>query len=55
MLNAHLDEFRIADLDPQGAFDEHGLGDAPIALPFWDDDLALWRITLRYAEALHRR
>lgn len=51
MLSAHLDDFRIADLDPQQAFDQHGLRDAPVALPFWDDDLALWRITLRYAEA----
>lgn len=50
MINAHLGDFRIAALDPEVAFDRHGLRDAVIALPWWDDALALWQINLAYAE-----
>jgi hypothetical protein len=50
MIDDHLRDFRIAELDPDVAFAERGLGDSPIALPWWSDNLALWRITHDYAE-----
>lgn len=50
LVNEHLREFRPVDLDPGAAFERQGLTDAPIALPFWDDDLALWRINLDYVD-----
>lgn len=50
MINAHLDDFRIAGFDPDVAFDHSGLADAVIALPWWDDVMALWKINLEYAE-----
>jgi hypothetical protein len=50
MINAHLRGFRIAALDPDVAFDRRGLSDAVVALPWWDDTMALWKINLAYAE-----
>lgn len=50
MIDDHLREFRIADLDPELAFSRRGLVDAPIALPHWDDALALWKINRQYAQ-----
>ena len=50
MINAHLDGFRIAALDPDVAFDRRGLRDAVIALPWWDDAMALWEINHAYVE-----
>ncbi|MGA9279151.1 MAG: lipoxygenase family protein [Ilumatobacter sp.] len=50
MINAHLDDFRISSLDPDVAFEHRGLGGATIALPWWDDAMALWRINLAYTE-----
>jgi hypothetical protein len=51
MINEHLERFRPADLDPEVAFERSGLGGATIALPFWDDQLALWRIARDYVDA----
>jgi len=50
IINDHLRDFRPVDLDPERAFAQQGLVGAPISLPFWDDDLALWEITLSYVE-----
>ncbi len=50
IINDHLRGFRPVDLDPDEAFARQGLAGAAIPLPFWDDDLALWRITLDYVE-----
>ena len=50
MINDHLRDFRVAALDPDVAIDRRGLRDANIALPWWDDALALWQINLAYAE-----
>lgn len=48
LINEHLADFRPVDLDPQAAFDYQGLAGSSLALPFWDDDLALWQINLQY-------
>ncbi len=50
LINAHLRDFRPVDLDPEAAFDRRGLVDAPVKLPFWEDDLALWQINLQYVD-----
>jgi hypothetical protein len=50
LINEHLLEFRLADLDPEAAFARRGLVDAAVELPFWEDDLALWRINLDYVD-----
>ena len=50
IINDHLRDFRPVDLDPERAFTRQGLVGAPVTLPFWDDDLALWGITLSYVE-----
>ena len=50
LINEHLRDFRPVDLDPEAAFACRGLVDAPLELPFWDDDLALWQINLRYVD-----
>lgn len=50
LINDHLADFHPADLDPEMMFARHGLVDAPVPLPFWEDDLALWRIHLDYVE-----
>lgn len=50
MINSHLDGFRIAQLDPDVAFDRRRLGETGIALPWWDDTMAMWKINLAYAE-----
>ena len=46
LINEHLRDFRPVDLDPEAAFARSGLVDAPVRLPFWEDDLALWQINL---------
>ena len=51
IINDHLERFRPADLDPEVAFERRGLDSATIALPFWDDQLALWRIARDYVVA----
>lgn len=51
IINDHLERFRPADLDPELAVERRGLDGATIALPFWDDQLALWRITRNYVDA----
>ncbi len=51
IINDHLERFRPADLDPELAVERRGLDGVAIELPFWEDQLALWRITLDYAEA----
>jgi hypothetical protein len=50
LIDDHLASFRIADLDPEHAFGRRGLSGVPIALPFWDDSLALWRINHDYVD-----
>jgi arachidonate 15-lipoxygenase len=50
LINDHLHDFRPVDLDPEAAFARSGLVDAPLRLPFWDDDLALWKINWRYVD-----
>jgi hypothetical protein len=50
IVNDHLRDFRPVDLDPDAAFAHQGLADAPVALPFWEDDLAVWQINLRYVD-----
>jgi hypothetical protein len=51
IINDHLERFRPADLDPEVAVERRGLDGAKIALPFWDDQLALWRIAREYVDA----
>ena len=51
IINDHLERFRPADLDPELAVERRGLDGATIALPFWDDQLALWRIVRDYVDA----
>ncbi len=51
IINDHLQRFRLADLDPEVAVEPRGLDGVALALPFWTDQLALWQITLDYAEA----
>lgn len=51
IINDHLERFRPADLDPEVAVKRRGLDEATIALPFWDDQLALWRIASDYVSA----
>jgi hypothetical protein len=50
MINDHLRDVRIADLDPDVAFAARGLADTPIALPYWADSLALWQIARDYVD-----
>jgi len=50
MINDHLRDFRVADLDPEVAFATRGLGGAPVALPYWADSLALWHIIHDYTD-----
>ena len=51
IIDDHLARFRPADLDPEVAVERRGLTDATVALPFWDDQLALWRIARDYVVA----
>ncbi len=51
IINDHLECFRPRDLDPEVMVQCRGLGDATIALPFRDDQLALWRIARDYVDA----
>lgn len=51
IINDHLERFRPADLDPEVMVERRGLDGATIALPFWDDQLALWRIARDYVDA----
>jgi hypothetical protein len=51
IINDYLERFRPADLDPEVAVERRGLDGATIALPFWDDQLALWRIARDYVDA----
>jgi hypothetical protein len=51
IISDHLEQFRPADLDPEVAVKHRGLDEATIALPFWDDQLALWRIARDYVGA----
>ena len=50
LINAHLRAFRPVDLDPEADFARRGLVDSPLKLPFWEDDLALWKINRRYVD-----
>jgi hypothetical protein len=51
IINDHLERFRPADLDPEVAVERRGLDGVAITLPFWDDQLALWRIARDYVGA----
>jgi hypothetical protein len=50
MVNDHISKFKVAHLDPDHIFKTRGLVDAPIKLPYWGDEMALWSINKSYAE-----
>lgn len=50
MINDYISDFKIAHLDPEFGFAQRGLKDAAFALPYWDDELALWKINKNYVQ-----
>jgi hypothetical protein len=51
IVNEYLDGFVPAHFDPEHDFERRGLASAGLALPSWDDRLALWQIARAYVDA----